>query len=148
MQINRRGVSVADLQAFCAGAVHVGMFIDQLVPFVLIRIEGFYEWSDLPSSVSLLEPGQWQLGDWRGMPTSLALALVDADTGIVLGKRTVMYSDHVSKVFHDALNTQLEHRFDKELIEAVQARVYRKYRNSAEMVRAAQVMHRATRCAD
>jgi hypothetical protein len=82
------------------------------------------------------------------MPTSLALALVDADTGIVLGKRTVTYSSHVSKVFHDALSTQMEHRFDKEVIEAVQTRVYRKYRNSGEMVRAASVMHRAARCAE
>jgi hypothetical protein len=57
LQINQRGVSVAALQAFCAGAVHMGLFVDSLVPFVLIRIDGFYEWSDLPSSASLLELG-------------------------------------------------------------------------------------------
>lgn len=71
----------------------------------------------------------------------LVLVLVDADTGIVLGKRMVMYSTHVSKVFHDALTMQLETPYDKGVIEAVRWRVYQKYGNLKDMVRAATVVH-------
>ena len=145
LQINQRGVSAGDLDAFHAGSVHMGLFVDCLVPFVLVRIEGFYDWSDQPSAVNLLSPEEWQLHGWYpGMHLSLALVLVDADTGIVLGKRMVMYSTHVSKVFHDALTMQLETPYGKEVIEAVRLRVYQKYANSKDMVRAATVVHSPT----
>jgi hypothetical protein len=78
------------------------------------------------------------------MRLSLALVLVDADTGIVLGKRMVMYSSHVSRVFYDELKTQLETPYGKEVIEAVRSRVYQRYGSSKEMVRAATVVHRTT----
>jgi hypothetical protein len=145
LQINQRGVTTGDLDAFHAGEVHMGLFVDCLVPFVLVRIEGFYDWSDQPSSINLLPPAQWQLHQWyTGMQLSLALVLVDADTGIVLGKRMVMYSSHVSRVFYDALKMQLETPYGKEVIEAVRSRVYQRYGSSKDMVRAATVVHRTT----
>lgn len=143
LQINQRGVTAGSLEQFCGGAVHMGLFVDCLVPFVLVRVEGFYDWSDQPASVNLLPPAQWQLHDWHpGMHLSLALVLVDADTGIVLGKRMVMYSRHVSRVLYDALKMQLETPYSKEVIEAVRSRVYQRFASSAEMVRAATVIHR------
>ena len=143
LQINQRGVTAGELDAFHAGSVHMGLFVDCLVPFVLVRIEGFYDWSDQAASVNLLPPDQWQLHEWYpDMHLSLALVLVDADTGIVLGKRMVMYSAHVSRVFYDALKMQLETPYGKEVIEAVRSRVYEKYGRSKDMVRAATVVHR------
>jgi hypothetical protein len=145
LQINQRGVTTGDLDAFHAGEVHMGLFVDCLLPFVLVRIERFYDWSDQPSSVNLLPPAQWQLNEWyTGMHLSLALVLVDADTGIVLGKRMVMYSSHVSRVFYDALKMQLEMPYSKKVIEAVRSRVYQRYGRSKDMVRAATVVHRTT----
>lgn len=75
------------------------------------------------------------------MHLSLALVLVDADTRIVLGKRMVMYSAQFTKAFHDALTMQLETPYDKGVIEAVRSRVFQKYANSKDMVRAATVVH-------
>ena len=78
------------------------------------------------------------------MHLSLALVLVDSDTGILLEKSMVMYSTHVSRVFYDALKMQLETPNGKEVIEAVRMRVYQKYGRSKDMVRAAPVVHRPT----
>jgi len=144
LQLCLSAPSEQDIQNFHFGKIHVGLYIEQSVIFWLFKIQNLMDWSDQAMSIRLLQP---QDQDIPPLPAAgrifLSLVLVDADTGLVAGLRTVTYSPHFSKVFRSALLRQKIAHFDKERHNTIIERVYAEFDHSRDMARAAILVEHA-----
>lgn len=134
------------IKAFHEGAVHLGLYLYGGVVFVLFQIEGLYAWSDQAFSMGLVAQEDRHLEPYLpGQHQLLSLVLVDAETGRVVGLRTVTWSAPASAVLHRELLAQCARAFDRIEHENIVAQVYAQYPTSRDLAQAAVLLERAGR---
>lgn len=144
LQICAGRLTPTDKAAFQDGAIHLGLFISQGVIFVLFKIAGLHEWSDQAFSIHLVSAEDRELPPHQAdLHQLLNIVLVEAETGLVAGIRSVTWSSHASAVLNKALHAQMTAPFSLEQHENIVADVYTRYPNSKALARAALLTERA-----
>ena len=132
------------MAAFHRGQVHLGLYLQDGVIFVLFKIDGLYGWSDQAFSMRLVNEAERDVGPHAaGEYQLLNLVLVEAETGLVAGLRVVTWSSHASSVLHRALLAQMAGPFDQDRHREIVANVYAQYPRSKELASAANLRERA-----
>jgi hypothetical protein len=144
LQLCVHRITPSNLDAFLNAPVHLGLYLDQGVIFVLFKIQGFYDWSDQAFSLRLVSPEDRELPPHEpGKYQLLTLVLVDADAGLVRGIRVVSWSAHASAVLHRAMSDQLAAPFDRARFEQSVKDIYAHYPTSQALVAAAHLTEKA-----
>lgn len=135
-----------EIQAAKTGRVELALYEDPPLVFVLHRIRGLEQWSDSPFSIRLY---QGRTLDWsepiqEGQGLALTIALVDANTGILLALRMVGTSTEFARELRAAMLRQLEGSFSVEAYHRKIDEVYRKY-SSEDLLAMAVAKHTAGR---
>ena len=134
-----------DIEAFQRGHVHLGLCQLQQTLFVLFRVEDLMEWSDQAVHIQLVDDAEDRElpPHIPGAHQVLTMVLVEAETGLIRGMRVVTWSKHASAVLHRILDEQLTAKFDSKEHARRVTEIYRHYRNSKQLVRAALLTERA-----
>ncbi|MGZ8236592.1 MAG: hypothetical protein ACXWTY_01810 [Methylobacter sp.] len=98
-----------DIDAFLRGSLSLGLFSEHNIVFFLFKIDGFLDWSDLAFTIHLA--GDEKVDDNAGyLPVNLVL--VESETRIIKGLRTVTVSPAFRSLLALITQQQTKERFD------------------------------------
>lgn len=122
--------------------VHLALLVEGPVIYLVWRFEGFGSWSDGPFSIHLVPADRRATppvssGEQRAL---LQIVLVDAHTGILRAIRAVTLPPHATQRLHAAIREQEAQPFDRRAYDAALQALYRRYPDSADMARAAEIL--------
>ncbi len=105
-----------EVEAFHKNKVEVAFVVIKQVIFLLLKIEGFIDWSDFPYSYHLVSEELRKLPEDNykvGTGAPLLLVLVEANTGVVKGLRVLGLSSKFTNALHQAIQEQAKEPFDQ-----------------------------------
>lgn len=145
LQLNLANLTEKEIENFCTGRIHVGLFLNQDTPFFLFKIEGLMDWSDQSFALGLIKPADRHVDPLKpNHHILLSLVLVEANTGIVKGIRCATYGKQMSQIMNRTLMRQLEtvDSFSPLEHERIIKETYIRFPTSAKMARAAVVVEK------
>jgi len=109
-------LSDQETQAFRENKIELSFLVVKQVIFLLLHIQGFIDWSDLPYSYHLVydELKKIPEADFSpGTGAPMLLVLVEGNTGIVKGIRILGLSSKFSNALHREIQEQAKTPFDR-----------------------------------
>lgn len=139
-----RGPSAREMAGLRDQPVELGLYLDAPAAFLLYRIDGVCEWSDVAFNVHLIPAAGRELPDEApGERARFILTLVDADDGIVKARRFVSLDRVMTQALRHAMQAQAAAPFDPLRYEAAVQAVHARFADSDALAAAAEVVEAA-----
>lgn len=133
--------SAAELAGLRDRPVTVGLYIHGPAAFLLYKIDDVCEWSDAAFNVHLVPEAERELPDEpTGERARLIITLVDADDGIIKGRRLVSLDRVMTQALRHVMAEQARTPFVAPLYEIAVQESHARFPDSDAMVRAAEVV--------
>lgn len=111
-------ISDTEAQFFRKNKIELSFLVVKQVIFLLLKVHGFLDWSDLPYSYHLVPSEMKKIPEANfqyGTGAPMFLVLVEGTTGIVKGMRALGLSSKFSNALHREIQEQAKTPFDKEI---------------------------------
>lgn len=131
-----KGLTARDIDAFRKGNIHFGLMPAGPVFFLVYRIEGYCDWSDISYWQGFIHEDERALPDADQLPGDMALIstfLVNADTGILEAMRFFTLSANFTRVLHERICQQIAEMRPKEEVMAAIHNALRRFPKSKAM---------------
>ncbi|MGZ8182286.1 MAG: hypothetical protein ACXWT1_10035 [Methylobacter sp.] len=126
-----------DIDAFLNGSSSFGLFYERNLLFILFKIDGFLDWSDLAFTIHLA--GDEKVEDNVGyLPFNLVL--VESSTGLVKGLRMVTVSPAFRSMLSLITQQQAKERFDTVDYYKKIGALYETYPSAGSMLKKAMII--------
>lgn len=132
-------ITPGELQALRNGDVDLGLVAWEELVFLLYRVPGAFQWSDVLFSIHLQDEARRAIppkthGSTRAL---MNIWVVDSETGILKVMRQATMSPHFTRSLHDAIRKQAAMPFDADQYLSRIRDVYALYPKSRDMLRIA-----------
>ncbi len=107
----------SEVQSFQKNKLELSFLVVKQVIFLLLKIQDFIDWSDLPYSYHLVPEELRKIPEANfsyGTGAPLLLVLIEGTTGIIKGLRMLGLSSKFSNALHQAIQEQAKTIFNKE----------------------------------
>lgn len=136
--------SEAEVQGLRANPVEVGLYVQGPAAFLLYRIEGVCEWSDVAFNVHLTPEAERELpADPPGERARFRLILVNAGDGIIRAKRLVSLDKVMTQALRHVMTEQARAPFDRAAYDAAVRAAHARFPDPDAMVKAAEFQEAA-----
>jgi len=133
--------SSAEIAGFRDRPVTVGLYSQGAAAFLLYRIDGVCEWSDVAFNVHRQPDSERELpNEPTGERARLRLTLVDADDGLIKAKRLVSLDKVMTQALRHAMREQMAHAFVQPLYDLAVQETYARFPDSDAMAAAAEIV--------
>lgn len=139
-----KGPTEAEINGFRTSTVEVGLHVQGPAAFLLYKIVGVCEWSDVAFNVHLVPEAERELPDEAaGDRARFRLTLVDADNGIIRAKRIVSLDKVMTQALRMVMTEQARVAFDRDAYDAAVRAAHARFPDSDAMIRAAEFQEAA-----
>jgi len=136
-----RGPSTREISGLRDQPVELGLYLDEPAAFLLYKIAGVCEWSDVAFNVHLIpEAGRELPNEAPGERARFIVTLVDADDGVVKARRFVSLDRVMTQALRHAMQAQAAAPFNRLLYEAAVQATHTRFADSDAMAAAAEVV--------
>jgi hypothetical protein len=133
--------SAAEIAGFRDRPVTVGLYVNGAAAFLLYKIDGVCEWSDVAFNVQRLPEAERELPDEpTGERGRLRLTLVDAGDGIIKAKRLVSLDKVMTQALRHAMREQAGRPFVQPLYDLAVSEAHARFPDSDAMAEAAELI--------
>ncbi|TCJ11762.1 hypothetical protein EZJ19_13970 [Parasulfuritortus cantonensis] len=138
------GPSPAELAGLRDRPVTVGLYDHGPAAFLLYKVDDVCEWSDAAFNVHLVPEGERELpAEPTGERSRLIITLVDADDGIIKGRRLVSLDKVMTQSLRHVMATQAEAPFVRPLYDIAVQETYARFPDTDAMAEAAEIIEAA-----
>jgi hypothetical protein len=136
--------SAVELAGLRDAPVELGLYTQGPAAFLLYRIAGVCEWSDVAFNVQLLPAAERELPDEpTGERARLTITLVDAGDGVIRGRRLVSVDKVMTQALRHAMHEQARAPFVRTLYDIAVQETHARYPDTDALARAAEVVEPA-----
>lgn len=129
----------AEIAGLRSRPVEVGLYVAEPAAFLLYKIDGVCEWSDVAFNVHLVPQAERELPDEpAGDRARLRLILVDAGDGVIRAKRIVSLDKVMTQALRHVMTGQAQAAFDRAAYDAAVQAAHARFPDSDAMIRAAE----------
>lgn len=133
--------SAVEIAGFRDRPVTVGLYVNGAAAFLLYKIEGVCEWSDVAFNVLRQpEPERELPNEPTGERGRLRLTLVDAGDGLIKAKRLVSLDKVMTQSLRHAMHEQTARPFVQPLYDLAVQETYARFPDSDAMAAAAELI--------
>ena len=133
-----------EINGFLKQPVELALYIEESVLFLLYRIVDICEWSDVAYNIHQLRADEGAVPtEIPGTQAQVQMTLVNADSGVILAKRTLNISPAMTQALRHTLQEQLKTATTRFEYEAQVKNAYARYADSDAMLKDAWMMESA-----
>lgn len=133
--------SALEIAGFRDRPIDVGLYINGSAAFLLYKIEGICEWSDVAFNVRRVPDDEREMPDEpTGERARLRLTLVDAGDGVIKAKRLVSLDKVMTQALRHVMREQLAGAFVQPLYDLAVQETYARFPDGDAMARAAELV--------
>jgi hypothetical protein len=133
--------SAAEIAGFRDRPISVGLYVNGAAAFLLYKIEGVCEWSDVAFNVQRQAEAERELPDEpTGERGRIRLTLVDAGDGLIKAKRLVSLDKVMTQALRHAMREQAARPFVQPLYDLAVQETYARFPDSDAMAEAAEIV--------
>jgi hypothetical protein len=133
--------TVGEVQGLREADVEVGLFTHGSAAFLMYKIKNVCEWSDAAFNVHLVPEAERELPqEATGDRARLKITLVNAEDGIVMGRRLVSLDKVMTQALKHCMQEQMAAPFNRVLYDAAVTEVHSRYADSDALAQVAEVV--------
>jgi hypothetical protein len=133
--------SAAEIAGCRDRTITIGLYVNGAAAFLLYKIDGVCEWSDVAFNVQRIPEAERELpGEPTGERGRLRLTLVDAEDGLIKAKRLVSLDKVMTQALRHAMREQTERPFVAPLYDLAVQETYARFPDSDAMAAAAEII--------
>jgi len=136
--------SAAEIAGLATAAVEFALYSADAAAFLLYRVAGVCEWSDVAFNIHLVPEAERELPEEpTGERARFILTLVNADDGLVKARRLVSLDKVMTQAIRHVMREQLAQPFDRAAYDRAVIAAHGRYPDGDAMAAAAEFMEAA-----
>ena len=140
--------TLKEQNGFLKQPVELALYVEQSILFLLFRIVDTCEWSDVAHNIHQLKATEQMIpADAPGSRARIQLTLVNADSGVIMAKRSLTIGPAMTQALRHTLQEQLDTPCSRSEYETQVRHIYAKYPDSDAMLKDAWMVEAANTAA-